>query len=145
VGRIYDWHKAARKVDDIPADEDPGVASVRAIYDYYKKFGYRTEVMGASFRKVEQIVRLAGCDLLTIAPELLAKLESAPGPVARALSPATARDAQAERLTLDETRFRWLLNEDAMATEKLAEGIRRFHADAQKLAAFALERVGKAA
>jgi len=145
VGRIYDWHKAARKVDDIPADEDPGVASVRAIYDYYKKFGYRTEVMGASFRKVEQIVRLAGCDLLTIAPELLAKLESAPGPVARALSPATARDAQAERLTLDETLFRWLLYDDAAATEKLAEGIRRFHADAQKLAAFALERVGKAA
>ena len=135
VGRIYDWYRAANKVDDLPADADPGVASVRRIYDYYKKFGYPTQVMGASFRKTEQIVRLAGCDLLTIAPDLLAKLESTPGPLVRALSPESARASAATRESLDEARFRWLLNDDTMATEKLADGIRRFHADAQQLAA----------
>ncbi len=135
VGRIYDWYRAANKVDDLPADADPGVASVRRIYDYYKKFGYPTQVMGASFRKTEQIVRLAGCDLLTIAPDLLAKLESTPGPLVRALSPEAARASAAARESLDEARFRWLLNDDAMATDKLADGIRRFHADALQLAA----------
>jgi len=135
VGRIYDWHKAARKVDDIPADEDPGVASVTRIYEYYKKFGYATQVMGASFRKTEQIVRLAGCDLLTISPELLEKLETSPGELPVALSKEKAAASGAARVTLDEKAFRWMLNEDAMATEKLAEGIRRFHADAGKLRA----------
>jgi transaldolase len=134
VGRIYDWHKAARKVADIPADEDPGVASVTRIYHYYKKFGYPTQVMGASFRKTGQIVRLAGCDLLTISPELLAKLEAADGELPVALTVEAAQAAGADRIALDERAFRWLLNEDAMATEKLAEGIRRFHADAEKLA-----------
>ena len=133
VGRIYDWHKAARKVDDIPLAEDPGVASVTRIYRYYKKFGYPTQVMGASFRKTGQILALAGCDLLTIAPDLLHKLAAAPGSVERTLSPEKARGDAAPKLALDEKAFRWLHNEDAMATEKLAEGIRRFAADAGKL------------
>jgi transaldolase len=145
VGRIYDWYKAARKVDDIPADEDPGVASVARIYDYYKKFGYSTQVMGASFRKTDQIVRLAGCDLLTIAPDLLEKLGNTPGPIERKLSVEKSKASPAERVALDEARFRWMLNEDAMATEKLAEGIRRFHADAEKLASYALGLVGEPA
>lgn len=133
VGRIYDWHKAARKVDDIPIAEDPGVASVTRIYDYYKKFGYATQVMGASFRKVEQVLALAGCDALTIAPELLEKLAGAEGEVPRRLSPEAARGQVPERLVLDERAYRWRHNEDAMAVEKLAEGIRRFDADARKL------------
>ncbi len=136
VGRIYDWYKAARKVEDIPADEDPGVASVTRIYDYYKKFGYATQVMGASFRKTAQIVRLAGCDLLTISPDLLAELEKTDGEVRAALSKEKALASSGDRVTLDEQRFRWMLNEDPMATEKLSEGIRRFHADAEKLAAY---------
>jgi transaldolase len=135
VGRIYDWHKAARKVDDIAAEDDPGVASVTRIYHYCKKFGYATQVMGASFRKTAQIVRLAGCDLLTISPELLAQLAAADGELPVALTAEAARAATAERLALDEPAFRWMLNEDAMATEKLSEGIRRFHADGRKLEA----------
>ena len=133
VGRIYDWYRQARKVDDIPAAEDPGVASVVRIYNYYKKHGYRTQVMGASFRKTEQVLALAGCDLLTIAPELLQKLAAAPGSVEKKLSVEHARAEAASKLALDEKAFRWLHNEDAMATEKLAEGIRRFAADAAKL------------
>jgi transaldolase len=133
VGRIYDWHKAARKVPDIPVEDDPGVASVARIYAHYKKHGYPTQVMGASFRKSEQILALAGCDLLTIAPELLQTLSSAQGEVARKLSPEAAGKQDLPRVTLDEKAFRWLHNEDAMATEKLAEGIRRFDADARKL------------
>ncbi|MDW8468531.1 MAG: transaldolase [Burkholderiales bacterium] len=136
VGRIYDWYRAARKADDIPIEEDPGVASVRRIYYYCKKFGYATQVMGASFRKTDQILALAGCDLLTIAPELLDKLAATDGEVERRLAPEAAQRSAPERLSLDEKRFRWLLNEDAMATEKLAEGIRRFAADARKLEAF---------
>ena len=131
VGRIYDWHKAARKVDDIPLSEDPGVASVTRIYRYYKKFGYTTQVMGASFRKTGQILELAGCDLLTIAPDLLEKLAAAEGEVPRRLSPGIG--GELERVALDEKAFRWMHNEDQMAVEKLSEGIRRFHADAQKL------------
>src|SRR3954466_5250214 len=126
VGRIYDWHKAARKVDDIPVEEDPGVISVTRIYSYYKKYGYPTQVMGASFRKTEQILALAGCDLLTIAPDLLQKLSATPGPVERKLSPEKAESVDMPKVKLDETAFRWLSNEDAMATDKLAEGIRRF-------------------
>jgi transaldolase len=133
VGRIYDWHRQARKVEDIAIADDPGVASVVRIYNYYKKHGYRTQVMGASFRKTEQILALAGCDLLTIAPELLQKLAAAEGAVERRLSPEKARADPTARLSLDEKAFRWMHNEDAMATEKLAEGIRRFAADAGKL------------
>jgi transaldolase len=133
VGRIYDWHRAARKVEDIAVEDDPGVASVTAIYTYYKKHGYKTQVMGASFRKTEQILALAGCDLLTIAPDLLEKLAKTPGPVERRLSPEAAKKSNAAKLQLDEASFRWLHNEDAMATDKLAEGIRRFDADARKL------------
>jgi transaldolase len=133
VGRIYDWYKRARGVDDIAREDDPGVASVTRIYQYYKKFGYATQVMGASFRKTTQILDLAGCDLLTISPELLQKLNDTPGEVPRRLDPEAARTAKLGRLTLDEPGFRWMHNEDAMATEKLAEGIRTFDADARKL------------
>src|SRR5947209_12945847 len=133
VGRIYDWYRAARKVDDIPVEDDPGVASVAKIYAYYKKHGYKTQMMGASFRKTEQILALAGCDLLTIAPDLLEKMSKAPGPIERKLSPEGARKAGGEKIAMDEKTFRWMHNEDAMATDKLADGIRRFDADARKL------------
>ena len=136
VGRITDWHKKERGAD-IPADEDPGVASVTRIYNYVKKFGYKTQVMGASFRTVDQVVRLAGCDLLTISPNLLEQLEKTPGEVARRLSPEAARASDATQLHLDEKTFRWMHNEDAMAVEKLSEGIRKFNADARKLEQFA--------
>lgn len=133
VGRIYDWYRSAKKVDDIPVEEDPGVASVTRIYTYYKKHGYKTQVMGASFRKTDQILALAGCDLLTIAPDLLDKLAKAPGPVERKLSPERAKAQTVEKIAMDEKTFRWMHNDDAMATDKLAEGIRRFDADARKL------------
>jgi transaldolase len=133
VGRIYDWYKAARKVDDIPLEDDPGVASVRRIYTYYKAHGYKVQVMGASFRKTGQILELAGCDLLTIAPDLLQKLAAAPGEIPRKLSPEEARKENVARVAMDEKAFRWMHNDDAMATDKLAEGIRRFDADARKL------------
>ncbi|MEK6246281.1 MAG: transaldolase [Pseudomonadota bacterium] len=133
VGRIYDWHKAARKVDDIPASEDPGVASVAKIYGYYKKHGYKTQVMGASFRKLEQILALAGCDLLTIAPDLLEKLSKKEGEIERMLSPEQAKNLSIEKTPLNEAAFLWQHNEDAMAVEKLSEGIRKFDADARKL------------
>ena len=136
VGRIYDWHRKARGVEDIAREDDPGVASVTRIYEYYKKFGYETQVMGASFRKTSQILDLAGCDLLTVSPELLAKLEATEGDAPRRLSVAGAEASAIERVDLDETLFRWMHNEDAMATEKLAEGIRVFDADARKLQAF---------
>jgi transaldolase len=137
VGRIYDWHKQARKVDDIPIEDDPGVASVTRIYRYYKKFGYKTQVMGASFRKTGQILALAGCDLLTIAPDLLEKLAAAQGEVSKKLSPAESAGDRIEKIHLDEKAFRWMHNEDAMAVEKLSDGIRRFDADARKLEQFA--------
>ena len=135
VGRIYDWYKAVEKRDYVGA-EDPGVKSVTTIYNYYKKFGYKTEVMGASFRNTGQIIELAGCDLLTISPDLLAKLASSDEPVVRKLDPETARASNLEKLVLDEKTFRYLLNEDAMATEKTAEGIRKFAADIVKLEKF---------
>ncbi len=135
VGRIYDWYKKSRGVDDIAPAEDPGVESVTRIYEYYKKFGYATQVMGASFRKTTQIIDLAGCDLLTISPDLLQKLEAAPGEVPVKLTLETALSRNLERAPLDEPAFRWQHNQDAMATEKLAEGIRAFDADARKLAA----------
>lgn len=132
VGRIYDWYKKSSGHDYAGAD-DPGVQSVRRIYAYYKKFGYRTEVMGASFRNTSQILELAGCDLLTISPELLQQLAEAEGTVARQLQPGMAQADGLEKLQLDEKAFRYALNDDAMGTEKLAEGIRLFCADAIKL------------
>ena len=132
VGRIYDWFKAANKRDYVGA-EDPGVQSVKEIYTYYKHFGYETEVMGASFRNVGQILELAGCDLLTISPELMKQLSESYDAVHRKLTPADAKKPDVEPLALDEKKFRYLLNEDAMATEKTAEGIRKFAADIAKL------------
>lgn len=132
VGRILDWHKAKHGRDFAP-EEDPGVASVTTIYNYYKKFGYDTEVMGASFRNAGEILELSGCDLLTISPELLAELKGDTRDVPRRLNIETAREADIERLDLDEKHFRYLLNEDAMATEKTAEGIRNFAADIIRL------------
>ena len=137
VGRIYDWYKkAAGPAWDEAAQagaHDPGVRSVRRIYEHYKRFGIHTEVMGASFRNVGQIQALAGCDLLTISPELLAELAASTDPLPRALDAAAARDLPLEPAAFDEAGFRFALNEDAMATEKLAEGIRAFCADARKL------------
>ena len=135
VGRIYDWFKANQKRDYTGA-EDPGVQSVTTIFNYYKKFGYSTEVMGASFRNTSQIVELAGSDLLTISPDLLAKLAASDEPITRKLDPAAAKLSDIERIQLDEKTFRFLLNEDAMATEKTAEGIRKFAADIVKLEHF---------
>jgi transaldolase len=141
VGRIYDWYKKEHGGADISPDQDPGVASVNRIYNYYKKYGYKTQVMGASFRNVNQIVRLAGSDLLTISPELLDQLERTDGVVERKLDPAKAKASKEERLHLDEKTFRWMHNEDAMATEKLAEGIRKFNSDASHLQEYALSQV----
>jgi transaldolase len=145
VGRIYDWYKKDGGGKEIPPDQDPGVASVTRIYNYYKKYGYRTQVMGASFRNVNQIIRLAGSDLLTISPELLDQLEQTQGTVERKLDPATANASMGEQLRLSEKAFRWMHNEDAMATEKLAEGIRKFNTDARKLEEYALSQVVKKA
>ncbi len=135
VGRIYDWYKKEMKRDYTGA-EDPGVQSVTEIYDYYKKFDIATEVMGASFRNTGQILELAGCDCLTISPELMDALSKSTEPVERKLVPKKAKSANIEKLQLDEKKFRWLLNENAMATEKLAEGIRKFAADVVKLEKF---------
>ncbi|PCE31940.1 transaldolase [Burkholderia ubonensis] len=137
VGRIYDWYKkqAGAEWDEVKngGANDPGVQSVRRIYTYYKTFDYHTEVMGASFRTTSQIVELAGCDLLTISPDLLQKLQDSNDTVTRKLSPDALTDAPAARVAIDEASFRFQLNDDAMATEKLAEGIRTFAADAVKL------------
>lgn len=143
VGRIYDWYRKERGVQDIPIDEDPGVTSATRIYDYFKKFDYQTQVMGASFRKVDQVVRLAGCDLLTISPDLLEQMEKTEGSVPRRLSVEAAKLSHVEKIHLDERTFRWMHNEDAMAVAKLSEGIRRFHADARKLEEYALKRVSQ--
>jgi transaldolase len=135
VGRIYDWFKKSTGIDYEGAD-DPGVISVKRIYNYYRKFGYKTEVMGASFRNVNQITELAGCDLLTISPSLLQTLSESDAPLERKLSETSAPNApnaHLHKLALDEKTFRNMLNDDAMATEKLAEGIRLFTADAGKL------------
>ena len=137
VGRIYDWHKkaagAAWNEAERAGANDPGVQSVSHIYNYYKQHGVATEVMGASFRNIGQITALAGCDLLTIAPELLAQLQAQTAPLSAALSIARAERVPIERVVLDEAQFRFALNEDAMASDKLAEGIRAFCADARKL------------
>jgi transaldolase len=137
VGRIYDWHKKSEGAKWVEADNaganDPGVKSVTQIYTYYKKFGIDTEIMGASFRNIGQIQALAGCDLLTISPELLGELQASDAPLKRVLEPTAAKSADIHAITYNETSFRFALNEDAMATEKLSEGIRTFAADAGKL------------
>jgi transaldolase len=140
VGRILDWHKADRGVDSIPAPEDPGVLSVTRIFNYYKRFGYETEIMGASFRNTGEIIELAGCDLLTISPKLLAELDQMTDPLERKLCPDHARTLHLEQTSLDERTFRWMMNEDAMATDKLSEGIRKFSADLAKLARYIREK-----
>lgn len=132
VGRIYDWYKK-RDGKDYQGTDDPGVQSVARVFQYFKKYGYATEVMGASFRNMGQIVALAGCDLLTISPDLLKQLQDSPGDFNAALDVKVARQATVERVRFDEKAFRFALNEDAMATEKLAEGIRAFVSDAIKL------------
>jgi transaldolase len=131
VGRIYDWYKKSTGIEYTGAD-DPGVQSVKRIYQYFRKFGYKTEVMGASFRNVSQILELAGCDLLTIAPDLLQKMADSNEPVVRKLG-GDAAPAAIDKVSIDEKTFRFMMNEDAMATEKLAEGIRAFCADSGKL------------
>lgn len=136
VGRIYDYHRKVQGAE-IPDDADPGVASVRRIYAYYKKHGYTTQVMGASFRRLSQITQLAGCDLLTISPELLADLAATPGNLEPALTPAMAARDGEPRFHLDEKAYRWLHNQDAMAVEKLSDGIRRFDQDARALETWA--------
>jgi transaldolase len=140
VGRIMDWHKAKTGNDYAPAD-DPGVQSVTAIYNYYKKFDYATEVMGASFRNTGEITELAGCDLLTISPGLLEELQETEGDLPCKLNEETANGSNVEKITLNETAFRWELNEDPCATEKLADGIRRFAADTVKLEQFLTEKL----
>ncbi len=135
VGRIYDWHKKERGVDHIPGNEDPGVLSVHNIYNYYKKFSYETEVMGASFRNTEEILELAGCDLLTISPALLGELDKMEGNLQVRLDAKTSMQMDLEQIHLDEKSFRWMHNTDAMAVEKLSEGIRKFTADIEKLEA----------
>jgi transaldolase len=132
VGRIMDWFKASTG-KSYEAAEDPGVVSVHAIYSYYKKFGYETEVMGASFRNVGEIIELAGCDLLTISPDLLGELQSLKQPLVRKLDPSTAKESDLEKIENTEIAFRWNLNQDAMATEKLSQGIRVFGQDMDKV------------
>ena len=141
VGRILDWHKKASGITAYAPSEDPGVRSVTRIYTYYKKFGFNTEVMGASFRNRDEILELAGCDLLTISPALLEELQNGTGAVERKLSPGLARDAALEQVTLNEGSFRWLHNEDQMATEKLSDGIRLFAADSLKLEKFLADKL----
>jgi len=140
VGRIYDWYKASEK-RDYKGPEDPGVQSVQEIYTYYKKFGYKTEVMGASFRNVGQILELAGCDALTISPELMKELSESSEPLERKLDAEKAKNAKIDKLELDEKKFRWLVNENAMATEKTSEGIRKFAADIVKLEKFVASKL----
>ncbi len=133
VGRILDWYKKAEGVDSYPAPEDPGVKSVARIYNYFKKHGYKTQVMGASFRNSGEILELAGCDLLTISPNLMEELQNSTGEVPRKLDPQYAEEKGDAKIELDEKLFRWMLNSDAMATEKLAEGIRNFTKDTLRL------------
>jgi transaldolase len=138
VGRIYDYYKKERG-GDIPRHEDPGVQSVTKIYNYYKKFGYQTQVMGASFRKVDQIVDLAGCDLLTISPDLLEQLQQTDGELTPALTVERARQSNEQKISLDEKSFRFMHNLDAMGVEKLSDGIRKFYEDARKLEEWAMK------
>jgi len=133
VGRILDWYKKSEGVTSYPPADDPGVKSVTEIYHYFKKFDYKTQIMGASFRNADEIIELAGCDLLTISPQFLDELAQAKGVLERKLDPKNAKDADIKKISLDEPTFRWMLNENAMATEKLSEGIRKFGQDSDKL------------
>ncbi len=134
VGRILDWYKKDRGVSEIPGADDPGVKSVKEIYDYYKKFDYKTIVMGASFRNIGEIIELVGCDALTISPSLLKELENTEAVLEKKLDAGKSRLIDnIKQIQLDEKSFRWMMNEDAMATEKLAEGIRNFTKDLIKL------------
>jgi transaldolase len=141
VGRIYDWFKAKTGTEYTGAD-DPGVQSVTEIFHYYKKFGFATEVMGASFRNIGQIIELAGCDLLTISPGLLEELQTASEPITQKLDAGASQAMDIEKVNCDEKTFRWMMNEDAMATEKTAEGIRKFSADIVKLESLIKEAIG---
>lgn len=140
VGRILDWYKKAENKDFTPA-EDPGVCSVRQIYDYYKKFGYKTQVMGASFRNKGEILELAGCDLLTIAPKLLEELKNSEDPVEKKLDSQKSSESHVEKIDLTESKFRFMVNENAMAIEKLSEGIRKFSEDIVKLEKVLKEKI----
>ena len=141
VGRIYDWYKAKRGVDNIPVSEDPGIESVTRIFNYYKKHGYKTQVMGASFRTKEQVIALCGSDLLTISPGLLSEMAGTDVNVPQRLNAHAAAEMDIPQVTMNEGAFRWMLNEDAMATEKLAEGIRGFAADLDKLRKLLADRM----
>ena len=140
VGRILDWYKKSEGVESYIAVDDPGVKSVTNIYNYFKKYDYKTSVMGASFRNKDEILELAGCDLLTIAPNLMEELQNLDGEITQKLSPDTAQAQDIETIDVSEASFRWLMNSDAMATEKLAEGIRNFTADTIKLENFVKEQ-----
>jgi transaldolase len=140
VGRIYDWYKKEMK-RDYTGSEDPGVQSVTEIYTYYKNFDISTEVMGASFRNIGQILELAGCDCLTISPELMEELAKSDQHVERKLTPEKAKATKVDKIKLDEQKFRWLLNENAMAYEKTGEGIRKFAADVVKLEKFVASKL----
>lgn len=143
VGRILDWYKKSEGVASYLPKEDPGVKSVTKIYNYYKKFGYKTQIMGASFRNKEEILELAGCDLLTISPNFLSELHKTDAPIERKLDKEKAKHYPIEKMHLDEKSFRYLLNEDAMATEKLSEGIRNFTKDIIKLENMILDKMRK--
>ncbi len=142
VGRILDWFKKNEGKEGYPAPQDPGVISVTQIFNYYKKFGIKTQIMGASFRNSDEILELAGCDLLTIAPKLLEELKKTDGPVPRKLDPTASQKMSISQLAVDEKTFRFMLCEDAMATEKLYEGIRNFSKDIRKLEAELQKRLG---
>ncbi len=141
VGRILDWYKANQHVESYPPEKDPGVCSVYQIYNYFKKFDYSTQIMGASFRNIDEILQLAGCDLLTIAPKFLEVLSSDEGTVERKLHSKAAKEMDIQKIDVNEKTFRWGLNENAMATEKLADGIRRFAADTVKLEKHIMEQL----
>lgn len=141
VGRILDWHKKDRGVEHIPATEDPGVLSVTEIFNYYKKFEYKTEIMGASFRNKEEIIELAGCDLLTISPNLLGELENSTINIKPKLTVEHAKASDIEEEHYNEMEFRWALNDDPMANEKLSDGIRRFSNDLRQLEKYFLEKI----
>ena len=141
VGRILDWYKKEKGVDHIPVGQDPGVQSVREIYNYYKKFDYTTEIMGASFRNKEEIMALAGCNLLTISPKLLEELENSNEPLKPSLTPENAAQSKMEKVDLDQMSFRWHMNENAMANQKLSEGIRRFSNDIRTLEKYFQEQL----
>lgn len=141
VGRIMDWHKKSEGVSGYAPSDDPGVKSVTSIYNYYKKYGYKTIVMGASFRNTDEITELAGCDRLTIAPGLLEKLDASTDAVQEKLSEESAKETDIAKIDMNEKVFRWMMNEDAMATEKLAEGIRNFGKDIVKLEAIVKSKI----